>query len=114
MVDLFHGQLKSKVTCRQCHHESVRFDPFNVLSLPLPMENFTHMEITRELAAEVRYWLDRLQSRGVRGRPRVLGLVMDNLLSLYIGQVIFHLGASMNILKFHLAQGLDLRFLTEV
>ncbi|KAF0300544.1 Ubiquitin carboxyl-terminal hydrolase 32 [Amphibalanus amphitrite] len=46
VVDLFHGQLKSKVTCRQCHHESVRFDPFNVLSLPLPMENFTHMEIT--------------------------------------------------------------------
>ena len=48
VVDLFHGQLKSKVTCRQCGHESVRFDPFNVLSLPLPMENFTHMEITCE------------------------------------------------------------------
>ncbi|XP_050522495.1 ubiquitin carboxyl-terminal hydrolase 32 [Daktulosphaira vitifoliae] len=40
VVDLFHGQLKSKVTCKECGHESVRFDPFNYLSLPLPMESY--------------------------------------------------------------------------
>lgn len=44
VVDLFHGQLKSKVMCRVCGHESVRFDPFNYLSLPLPMESCVHLE----------------------------------------------------------------------
>ncbi|XP_046386606.1 ubiquitin carboxyl-terminal hydrolase 32 isoform X1 [Ischnura elegans] len=45
IVDLFHGQLKSKVTCKVCSHESVRFDPFNYLSLPLPMESYIHVEV---------------------------------------------------------------------
>nr|CAD7570558.1 unnamed protein product [Timema californicum] len=45
IVDLFHGQLKSKVTCTVCGHESVRFDPFNYLSLPLPMESFIHIQV---------------------------------------------------------------------
>ena len=38
VVDLFYGQLKSKVTCKVCGHESVKFDPFSSLSLPLPVE----------------------------------------------------------------------------
>ncbi|KAK7789457.1 hypothetical protein R5R35_012652 [Gryllus longicercus] len=45
IVDLFHGQLKSKVTCKVCGHESVRFDPFNYLSLPLPMESYIHVQV---------------------------------------------------------------------
>ncbi|XP_044740622.1 ubiquitin carboxyl-terminal hydrolase 32 isoform X2 [Chrysoperla carnea] len=45
IIDLFHGQLKSKVTCQTCGHESVRFDPFSMLSLPLPMESFTLCEV---------------------------------------------------------------------
>lgn len=45
MVDLFHGQLKSKVTCKECGHESVRFDPFNYLSLPLPMESYVCLQV---------------------------------------------------------------------
>ncbi|KAJ4445303.1 hypothetical protein ANN_07108 [Periplaneta americana] len=45
IVDLFHGQLKSKVTCKVCGHESVRFDPFNYLSLPLPMESYVHVQV---------------------------------------------------------------------
>lgn len=45
ITDLFYGQLKSKVTCQTCGHESVRFDPFNLLSLPLPMESFTLCEV---------------------------------------------------------------------
>lgn len=40
IVDLFHGQLKSAVRCRACDTESVRFDPFNYLTLPLPMESY--------------------------------------------------------------------------
>ena len=48
IVDLFHGQLKSKVTCKVCGHESVRFDPFTYLSLPLPMESSVRIEIVGE------------------------------------------------------------------
>jgi len=40
IVDLFHGQLKSSVRCKQCLQESVRFDAFSNLTLPLPMESF--------------------------------------------------------------------------
>lgn len=43
--ELFYGQLKSKVRCDACHHESVRFDEFNMLSLPLPMECYLRCEL---------------------------------------------------------------------
>uniref|UniRef100_A0A8C7I8F4 ubiquitinyl hydrolase 1 n=1 Tax=Oncorhynchus kisutch TaxID=8019 RepID=A0A8C7I8F4_ONCKI len=45
VVDLFHGQLRSQVKCKTCGHVSARFDPFNFLSLPLPMDNSMHVEI---------------------------------------------------------------------
>lgn len=38
MVDLFHGQYKSKLLCPKCHRESITFDPFVYLSVPLPRE----------------------------------------------------------------------------
>uniref|UniRef100_A0A1B6CHY2 ubiquitinyl hydrolase 1 n=1 Tax=Clastoptera arizonana TaxID=38151 RepID=A0A1B6CHY2_9HEMI len=44
IVDLYHGQLKSEVKCKECKHESVRFDPFNYLSLPLPMESYLYIQ----------------------------------------------------------------------
>ncbi|XP_039752821.1 ubiquitin carboxyl-terminal hydrolase 2-like isoform X3 [Pararge aegeria] len=34
--DIFVGQLKSTLRCTHCHHDSVTFDPFWDLSLPLP------------------------------------------------------------------------------
>ncbi|XP_017956703.1 ubiquitin carboxyl-terminal hydrolase 32 isoform X3 [Drosophila navojoa] len=45
IIDLFYGQLKSKVSCLDCGHESVRFDPFSLLSLPLPVENYVYLEV---------------------------------------------------------------------
>lgn len=48
VVDLFHGQLKSQVKCKTCGHISARFDPFNFLSLPLPMDSSMHLEIIGE------------------------------------------------------------------
>lgn len=45
VIDLFYGQLKSKVTCCACGRDSVRFDPFSLLSLPLPVENYTYCEV---------------------------------------------------------------------
>ena len=35
-VDLFYGQLKSRVQCTVCNKISISFDPFNMLSLPIP------------------------------------------------------------------------------
>ena len=37
-VDLFYGSLKSRVRCAVCGHVSLTFDPFNVLSLPIPSQ----------------------------------------------------------------------------
>lgn len=48
IIDLFYGQLKSKVSCLGCGHESVRFDPFSLLSLPLPVENYVYLEVLGE------------------------------------------------------------------
>ena len=60
IVDLFHGQLKSKVTCKVCGHESVRCDPFFNLSLPLPMERCVSVEVVvilQDGATPVKYGL---------------------------------------------------------
>lgn len=45
ITDLFYGQMKSKVTCETCRMESVRFEPFSLLSLPLPVENYVLCEV---------------------------------------------------------------------
>ncbi|CAF4722565.1 unnamed protein product [Rotaria sp. Silwood1] len=45
IVDLFHGLLRSQVKCHVCELKSVRFDPFNILSLPLPMDTSIYIEI---------------------------------------------------------------------
>jgi len=36
IVDLLHGQFKSKITCPTCNRISITFDPFNSVSLPIP------------------------------------------------------------------------------
>ena len=38
-VRLFYGQLKSRVTCTICAHVSITFDPYNVLSVPIPRQS---------------------------------------------------------------------------
>ncbi|VVC97032.1 unnamed protein product [Leptidea sinapis] len=50
VTDLFYGQLKSRVRCVTCGHDSVRFDTFNMLSLPLPLENSLRAEIKGNLS----------------------------------------------------------------
>ena len=37
-VDLFYGQLKSRVCCTLCNNVSITFDPYNVLSVPIPSQ----------------------------------------------------------------------------
>ena len=36
IVDLFMGQYKSKVVCPDCKFESITFDPYSTVSLPIP------------------------------------------------------------------------------
>jgi ubiquitin C-terminal hydrolase len=43
IVDKFHGQLKSTVTCPGCSKNYCKFDPMMFLSLPLPELNRYHL-----------------------------------------------------------------------
>jgi ubiquitin carboxyl-terminal hydrolase 4/11/15 len=40
IVDLFHGQYKSVITCPECNRISITFDPFMHLGLPIPTGQF--------------------------------------------------------------------------
>uniref|UniRef100_A0A8C4R9Q7 Ubiquitin carboxyl-terminal hydrolase 32 n=1 Tax=Eptatretus burgeri TaxID=7764 RepID=A0A8C4R9Q7_EPTBU len=101
VVDLFHGQLKSQVRCKTCGHVSVRFDPFNFLSLPLPMERSMHLEITvirLDGSIPVRYGL-RL---GMEERYSSLKLQLSRLCGLEPEQVLLAEVFSSNIRVSHL------------
>lgn len=45
IVDLFHGQYKSTIECPQCHYISITFDPFHMISLPIPNKEKISMHI---------------------------------------------------------------------
>ncbi|KAF7729447.1 CSN-associated deubiquitinating enzyme Ubp12 [Apophysomyces ossiformis] len=45
IVDLFQGQFKSRVVCNECGKVSVTFDPFMYLSLPLPIQKKTNINL---------------------------------------------------------------------
>ena len=45
VVQLFQGQLKSIVRCKNCCYSSVKFDPFTFLTLPLPADSDTNIDI---------------------------------------------------------------------
>jgi len=40
IVALFTGQYKSLLTCRTCKYDSARFEPFSMLQLPLPEDDY--------------------------------------------------------------------------
>ena len=40
IVDLFHGQFKSTITCNYCNRIAVNFDSYSFLSLPIPSGKF--------------------------------------------------------------------------
>jgi ubiquitin C-terminal hydrolase len=46
IVDLMHGQYRSEVTCLECKSNSVAFDPFLMLNLPVPSKERTLKEIS--------------------------------------------------------------------
>ncbi|KAJ6236825.1 ubiquitin carboxyl-terminal hydrolase 5 [Anaeramoeba flamelloides] len=46
ITDLFHGQLRSKLTCPKCKKSTTKFDPFSSLSLPIPPPKEIELKIT--------------------------------------------------------------------
>jgi ubiquitin C-terminal hydrolase len=36
IVDLFHGQYRSTITCPECHRVSITYDPFTTVPVPVP------------------------------------------------------------------------------
>eukprot|EP00826_Nyctotherus_ovalis_P051615 TRINITY_DN6456_c0_g1_i6.p1 TRINITY_DN6456_c0_g1~~TRINITY_DN6456_c0_g1_i6.p1 ORF type:complete len:1112 (+),score=393.75 TRINITY_DN6456_c0_g1_i6:120-3455(+) len=46
IVDLFYGQYKSILQCPLCYKYSITFDPFSVVSLPVPQDTKTRLIVT--------------------------------------------------------------------
>ena len=38
VAELFQGQFRSRIVCPECSHDSVKFDTFNHITLPLPVK----------------------------------------------------------------------------
>jgi Ubiquitin carboxyl-terminal hydrolase len=55
IVDLFHGQLRSELTCPRCERVSVTFDPFAFLTVPLPLVNSRVYSVVVVRQAEIYY-----------------------------------------------------------
>ena len=41
VVDLFYGQFKNQVRCPSCKTTNITYDPFNIISLPIPDSNIS-------------------------------------------------------------------------
>lgn len=54
-IDLFYGQLKSRVQCTVCNKISISFDPFNMLSVPIPL--------TKDIKLSIKYFPYTLQEK---------------------------------------------------
>jgi hypothetical protein len=49
VVDLFHGQYRSRLTCPDCGRVTVVFDPFLLIALPIRPPNLVHVRISLTL-----------------------------------------------------------------
>jgi hypothetical protein len=46
MIDLFYGQMKSHLVCLECDNTSNTFDPFSILSVPVPVVKIVKLKVT--------------------------------------------------------------------
>jgi len=46
MTDLFYGQMKSHLVCLECENISNTFDPFSILSVPVPVVKMVKIRVT--------------------------------------------------------------------
>lgn len=59
IVDLFQGQYASRLKCKVCSHTSTTYQPFTVLSIPIPKkipEIILPLKIVSESSPNVRTW----------------------------------------------------------
>jgi ubiquitin carboxyl-terminal hydrolase 4/11 len=69
IVDLFQAQLKNRTECQTCKHESIKFDPYMYLQLPIPE---TRKVVTQVIAMS---FLPQGQSPNhIYFRPRLISL----------------------------------------
>ena len=47
ITDLFHGLLKSTITCPKCKFKSITYDPFNTITLTIPSERIVNYLIQK-------------------------------------------------------------------
>lgn len=45
ILDLFHGQYKTKITCSLCNRISITFDPYLIVNLPIPVVKMVDLEV---------------------------------------------------------------------
>lgn len=62
--DIFAGQLQSTVTCTECHHQSLSFDPFLDISVPIPREVKSKSAVSdnSSIASKITPWRVRSSS----------------------------------------------------
>ena len=44
ILDLFHGQFKSTLHCSKCDRISITFDPYLMMSLPIPITKYEKVD----------------------------------------------------------------------
>lgn len=80
-MELFQGQLKSKVQCPDCDKVSTTFDPFMFLSLPLTEESKRGMEVTlvkmNDMKNPFRYWVQVDAIGNIKDLKRALIFAAD-------------------------------------
>lgn len=68
VVALFTGQYKSLLTCKTCHYNSARFEPFAFLQLPLPDDDLIPVTLVHfpiDVAKPVNKYSVRVKKEGV-------------------------------------------------
>lgn len=63
IVDLMHGQYKSKLTCPKCNKVSITFDPFSSVTLPIPQKSLMEMFLYY-VNLDNRSWPAKINFRG--------------------------------------------------
>lgn len=62
IVDIFHGQDYSRITCPDCQYQSITFDPFDMINLEMPKKEYMTFE-----GYLISYTHDR-DTRSMRGK----------------------------------------------
>ena len=76
VVDLFYGQFKNAMTCPACAARSIKFDPYNMLNLPMPAaeHHSVHLGLFR---LQARLWESAAQALPGQDAPPAVNALWD-------------------------------------